>query len=226
MFLRPIGQILPLRGRERARGIARGADNGYNCPMGLGKAFPPLAGAVVVFLLILAPLCARAETPGSRAPDFTLKDLAGNYTSLTAHRGRVVLLHFWATWCAPCKDEIPLLDSLQKKYSQQGLSVLALASDSGEEAVREFLGETPVTYRVIHDRGAKVARSYGVLPIPVTFLINRQGVIVKRYAGGRDWLSPEITGEIERLLSAKDEGSALTPASRPVPPFVFPGKGK
>lgn len=197
---------------------------------GLGKAFSPSKGALVVLFLIFASLCAatqaRAETSGSRAPDFTLKDLEGRYTSLTAHRGRVVLLHFWATWCVPCKDEIPSLDGLAKKYSRQGLSVLALASDSGEEAVREFLEETPVAYRVIHDRGSKVARMYGVLPIPVTFLIDRQGLIVKRYPGGRDWLSPGIVAEIERLLSVKDEGSALTPASRPVTPFAFPDKGK
>jgi len=198
--------------------------------MGLGSAFSPSKRALVVFLLVLAHLCAgaqaRAETPGTRAPDFTIKDIQGNYTSLTAHRGKVVLLHFWATWCLPCKDEIPSLDSLQKKYSQKGLSVLALATDSSEEAVREFLRETPVTYRVIHDRGAKVAKTYGVLPIPVSFLIDMQGVVVRRYPGGRDWLSPEITVEIERLLSGKEEGSALTPASRPVPPFVFPEKGK
>jgi peroxiredoxin len=186
----------------------------------------PGRGAVLALLLaiVFLPACARASggLSGTRAPDFVIKDLKGSYTSLAGLRGSVVLIHFWATWCTPCKDELTRLDALQRKYSGKGLRVLALSLDTSEEGIRDFLKKHPVSLTVIQDRGSRVAKLYRVMPIPVSFLIDRRGTVVKKYAGSVDWLSPGLSAVVEGLLGMGEQGSGLTPASREFPPFRFP----
>lgn len=181
-----------------------------------------IASALLLAIVFL-PASAHASggLTGARAPDFVMKDIKGNYTSLAGLRGSVVLVHFWATWCTPCKDELARLEALQEKYAARGLRVLAFSLDTSEEAIRDFIREHPVSYSVIHDRGARVAKLYGVKPIPVSFLIDKGGVLVEKYAGSRDWLSPGLSAEVEGLLGTGAQGSDLTPASREFPPFKF-----
>lgn len=137
--------------------------------------------------------------PGTRAPQFSLKDAGGTYVSLTTLRGKVVVLNFWSTWCPPCRDEIPSLNRLYERYGDNGLVVLGVSTGSPASQVRGFLKDNAVSYPVLLD-GLEVSRLYKVYTIPSSFLIDRGGVIVERYLGEKDWSSPEITEKIETLL--------------------------
>jgi peroxiredoxin len=125
--------------------------------------------------------------PGKSAPEFALKEVNGNYISLTSLRGKVVVLNFWATWCPPCKDEMPSLDMLYKRYKDRGVRVLAVTADSSESKIVNFLKKTPVSYSILLDKDTEVIKLYRVYSI-------------EKYIGEENWLSPGITDTIERLL--------------------------
>jgi peroxiredoxin len=137
---------------------------------------------------------------GQKAPEFTLKDLAGNQVSLSSFRGKTVLLNFWATWCPPCKDELPTIEKLHQSTKQRGLVVLAVSVDTSAAKVKDFVKEHPVSYSVLHDATLTVSRSYKVFSLPMTFIIDKRGVIVEKHFGHRDWSKPDIVTSIEALL--------------------------
>ena len=139
---------------------------------------------------------ALAQRPAS--PAFTLTDLEGKPLQLAAFRGKVVLLDFWATWCAPCKIEVPHLVALQKKYGSQGLQIVGISMDDDLAPVKAFAQEFSINYPVVLGN-AELARSYGgVLGLPVAFLIDRDGRIVKRLDG--DAKLQGLEKEIAELL--------------------------
>ena len=138
---------------------------------------------------------------GKKAKDFTLKDLKGNDVSLSDYNGKVVLLNFWATWCPPCRSEMPSIEKLHKKYSDKGLVVLAVATDrKGEEIVKPFVDEKGLTFTVLIDSSADVSDSYGVIGLPTTYVIGRDGTILEKEMGGADWFSKEIQAYFEELM--------------------------
>jgi len=154
----------------------------------------PTAWALLAALLLAAG-CARQEakqgaappdagTLGSKAPDFELSDLSGKTVRRSDFQGKVVILDFWATWCGPCRQEVPDFVRLQAKYRQQGLVVVGLSLDAdGAKAVRPFAEEFNVNYPMLL-ANADTARLYGgVLGIPTTFVLDRQGRIVKKFIG-------------------------------------------
>ena len=124
------------------------------------------------------------DAKGQTAPDFELKDLAGNNVRLSDYHGKVVLLNFWATWCPPCKEEMPWFVDLQKRYGAQGLQVIGVAmDDSGEKAIASFAQRLGVNYPVLLGKES-VAQAYGdVQFLPDTFYIDRQGRIVSHVQG-------------------------------------------
>jgi len=135
------------------------------------------------------------ETPTAPgvAPDFILNDLDGKPVKLSDYRGKVVLLNFWATWCPPCKGEIPHFNDLVKQYGPKGFVVLGVSVDKGGVAtVKKFKANSPVEYTVVMDNGQVANRYQLILPeedrggIPNTFLIDRQGNIKKTFVGYRD----------------------------------------
>lgn len=142
----------------------------------------------------------QPETPGSReaAPDFMLSDLNGQELRLSAYKGRVVLLNFWATWCDPCRREIPRFVELQKKYRDRGFQVIGISLDDDVKAVPPFYRDYKMNYPVaVGD--AKLAESFGnILGLPVNFLIDRDGRIAARHLGEAD--IPQLEDEIESLL--------------------------
>ena len=138
---------------------------------------------------------------GQRAPDFTLKDINGNSVSLSSFKGKVILLNFWATWCPPCRSEIPSMNKLYQKLKGRGFMILAVSTDRAVVDVKDFLKTMPVNFPVVVDYNLTVSRSlYKVFMLPTTFLIDRKGVIVEKYFGDQDWTEPEIVKEIESLL--------------------------
>jgi len=148
-----------------------------------------------------APLTAVGEHPP--APDFTLTTLSGTSLSLADLRGKVVLLNFWATWCGPCRKEMPAIEALYQRYKDQGLEVLAISLDKLSTAVVEaFVKEMGVTYRVALDPTWATARTYAVRAVPATFLIDRAGNVVLRELGERDWMEEAKQRAVEGLLQA------------------------
>ncbi|MFB3915865.1 MAG: peroxiredoxin family protein [Terriglobales bacterium] len=121
---------------------------------------------------------------GKLAPEFELKDLDGNTVRLSDYRGKAVLLNFWATWCPPCKEEMPWFVDLQKEYGPQGLEVLGVAmDDAGRDTIANFIQSMSVNYKILLGT-ENVADAYGgVQALPTTFCIGRDGKIVSRVFG-------------------------------------------
>ncbi|MGE5177649.1 MAG: TlpA family protein disulfide reductase [Bacteroidota bacterium] len=143
---------------------------------------------------------ARAEI-GSPAPEFTLADLNGVQVASSSLRGKVVILDFWATWCPPCREEIPHFVSLQSKYRDQGLQIVGVSLDAGgAKDVKPFADEHDVNYTMLIGN-EDIARTYGnIYAIPTTFVLDRSGKIVQRFVG---FTAPEvIEATIKPLLTA------------------------
>jgi peroxiredoxin len=139
---------------------------------------------------------------GSTAPDFMLKDVAGNNTALSFYKGKIVLLEFWATWCPPCKASIPDMVELQKKYQERGFTVLGVSIDTDSDAaakVAQFSSLHGITYPVLIADEA-VPMTYNVMSIPTSFLISRNGTVISSYIGYFDDYSKKISAEIEKHL--------------------------
>jgi peroxiredoxin len=152
--------------------------------------------------LLAAALWARGRAP-AMAPDFALPDLAGQAVRLSAHRGQVVLVNLWATWCPPCRDEMPSMERLYQRLKDRGFVLLAVSQDEGgRTAVQAFVEQMQITFPVLLDPAGEVGRKYGVWGFPESFLVDRDGRIVERVIGPRDWASPAEIARIEALLAA------------------------
>lgn len=123
---------------------------------------------------------------GAVAPDFSLPNVAGGQLALSAYRGKVVLLDFWATWCDPCRDEIPRFVDLQTKFGDRGLQIIGVSMDDGPEPVRDFYLRFKMNYPVVIGN-AKIGELYGgVLGLPIAFLVERDGRIYAKHTGATD----------------------------------------
>lgn len=152
---------------------------------------------VLVATTLLASSCRETgsgESPSAlggvdtaSAPEFTLPDLDGQLVRLADFQGKVLLLDFWATWCGPCRMEIPHFKQLTEKYGSRGFIVVGVAMDEkGAEVVRPFVTENGISYRVVIGDAYTARRYGGVQALPTTFLIDRNGHLVKKYVGYRD----------------------------------------
>lgn len=136
-----------------------------------------------------------------QAPDFTASTLSRTQIQLSGLRGKVILLNFWATWCGPCRTEMPSIDTLYRKYKDRGLEVLAVNLDTLSTAVvEEFVKEVTVTFPIVLDPGWSTARTYRVIGLPTTYLIDRGGNVVVREVGARDWAADVSETAVQDLL--------------------------
>jgi len=135
--------------------------------------------STVAGLAIMIPLSGRCDEPlvGQPAADFALRSLASANVRLSEHRGEVVLINFWATWCGPCRQEMPLLDELYAKYQRAGFTLLGVNIDATAAQAGEMVRVLKVTYPILIDDRQEVSRSYQVGTMPLTVLIDRQGVV-------------------------------------------------
>ncbi|MDQ6958596.1 MAG: TlpA disulfide reductase family protein [Mariprofundaceae bacterium] len=136
------------------------------------------------------------------APDFTLAMLGGGEKALADYRGKVVLLHFWATWCVPCRHEMPQIERLWRRYRDDGLVVLGVNVDRGNlQAVRQFVQQRNLSFPVVIDPEGEVRNRYEVRGLPTTYLIDRDGKIIGRIIGERKWNGRQATAIFKQLLA-------------------------
>ncbi len=133
------------------------------------------------------------------APDFSIEDLDGVVHTLSAYRGKVVILNFWATWCPPCREEMPSMERAWQKLRHEDVVMLAVNVGEDEDSVFEFTASYPVEFPLLLDRESAVIGNWPVRVLPTTFVIDPQGKIVYRAIGGRDWSAPEMLLKIRAL---------------------------
>jgi cytochrome c biogenesis protein CcmG/thiol:disulfide interchange protein DsbE len=157
-----------------------------------------------VFLAILTVLvvgCYRGSRPpriGTAAPDFTVQD-SDRRVVLSELRGKVVVLNFWATWCAPCVEEMPSLVQLQQRFKDKGLSVVGVSIDVDGDAYHKFLRDYKVDFLTVRDPDQKTANLYGSFKWPETYIIDRNGIVRRKFIGAVEWSQPEIVDFLSKL---------------------------
>lgn len=158
--------------------------------------------SIFAFTLPLA-LCAcysgtRPPRIGSQAPDFTVQDSQTKVT-LDQYRGQVVVLNFWATWCPPCVEEIPSLVEMQRRMKAKGVTVIAVSVDVDENAYKQFVKDHNVNLLTVRDPSQKSNDLYGTFKFPETYVIDRKGVMRRKFIGAVDWTDPEIAEFLSKL---------------------------
>ncbi len=138
------------------------------------------------------------------APAFTLPDINEKKVSLSDFKGKVVLLNFWATWCGPCRAEMPSLNRLYAAFKNDGFVALAVSIDPSEKPVKSFVSEKGLAFPVLMDPEKEAYFDlYAVFALPTSYLIDRNGIIVEKIMGDREWDSPDMKNRISSLLKRK-----------------------
>jgi cytochrome c biogenesis protein CcmG/thiol:disulfide interchange protein DsbE len=168
---------------------------------------------IVLAGLVLGGAAITWVAPDSRveinrpAPSFQAVNLATrDSSSLEDYRGSVTLVNIWATWCLPCRDEMPSMQKLYDSLGSQGFRIAAISIDEGNsEDVMAFARKFDLTFDILHDRSGAVERLFQTTGVPESFLLDRRGILVKRVIGAHDWSSSANIGVVERLLQQPEE---------------------
>ena len=142
---------------------------------------------------------------GSAAPAFTAKDVhSGATRTLADYRGQVVLLNVWATWCEPCKVEMPSMEELYKGYGPRGVHIVAVSIDDavGEDSIRAYAKQLGLTFEILHDPTHAIERAYQTTGYPESFVIDRGGIIRRKWISATDWNAPASRALFDELLGA------------------------
>ena len=135
------------------------------------------------------------------AQDFSLPTLRGDYLKLSDYRGKVVFLNIWATWCPPCRDEMPSMESLYQKLKGRDFELLAVSIDrEGEKVVRPFAAKYGLTFPVLLDPDSKTYRLYGLTGVPESFVVDKNGVVIHKVIGPQDWMGKEWLEYFDRII--------------------------
>jgi peroxiredoxin len=165
----------------------------------------PSASALIGLTLVLAA-CGRPASSGGAvgdaAPAYAAVTPAGDSVRLDALRGDAVLLNVWATWCAPCRDEMPALETLHRTFGGAGLRVLGASVDirASDGDVARFVRDNGITFLILRDPTDRVSRTFGFIGVPNTVLIDRRGVITRRWSGPFDPAAPDVAAAIRQAL--------------------------
>jgi peroxiredoxin len=157
--------------------------------------------SITVCLILLLAGCDRGTAPkniGRLAPEFSLQDGQGKI-SLRQFRGQVVVLNFWASWCPPCIDETPSLVTMQQRLKARGITVVGVSSDEDEQAYRRFVQEYGINFPTVRDPSEKVEHLYGTVKIPETYIIDRNGVLRRKFVSEVNWNSPEVLSYLSTM---------------------------
>jgi cytochrome c biogenesis protein CcmG/thiol:disulfide interchange protein DsbE len=168
--------------------------------------FSPLLAIALTALLTGCYHGSKPSSIGNAAPDFTIQDSDRSVT-LSQLRGKIVVLNFWATWCPPCIEEMPSLVQLQKQFQDKGVTVLAVSVDDDANDYHKFLKDHGIDFLTVREGGTKtdtgvispVANKYGTLKIPETYIIDRNGIVRRKFIGPVDWKQQEIVEYLSRI---------------------------
>jgi cytochrome c biogenesis protein CcmG/thiol:disulfide interchange protein DsbE len=160
------------------------------------------ASVILAFILLVGLSgCYSGSRPpriGSNAPDFSVRD-SEHQVALAQFHGQIVVLNFWATWCAPCVEEVPSLVEMQRRMKAKGVTVVAVSIDVDESAYRQFVKNHNVNLVTVRDPDQKVSKLYGTFGWPETYIIDRTGVVRRKFIGPVDWTEPEVTDFLSKL---------------------------
>jgi peroxiredoxin len=169
---------------------------------------------LVLVPIALAAACSDEQRPatavvGEPAPAYAAPTMAGDTLSLADLRGDVVVLNIWATWCPPCREEMPGLEALQQRYAAEGLHVIGVSIDGRNAAgeVRSFLESNGITFTILHDADERVTRVFRTMGVPETYLIDREGRLVRRWIGKIDAESETIRSAVREALAGEQRRS-------------------
>ena len=137
---------------------------------------------------------------GKRAPDFTLPALGGGNISLADYRGKVVFLNIWATWCPPCRKEMPSMQKMYEHFKGKDFEMLTISIDENQSLVAPFMKELGLTFPVVFDPAQKVASQYKITGVPETYIIDKTGVVTHHLLGPGEWDNPGIISAFEGFV--------------------------
>jgi peroxiredoxin len=150
---------------------------------------------------LLKPLNLTAYPKGAIPPDFTARAMDDRELSLADLRGKVVIVNFWASWCLECRPEMPVLERLHRDFGARGLAVIGINAREAPATARRYAGDLGLSFPLVLDLDGKINVLYGVIGLPTTFLIGRDGRAVALAVGPRDWESPQARAVIEAMLA-------------------------
>ena len=156
--------------------------------------------AVIVATLTLSLPALAGGPTGGPPPAFTLAARAGQDVSLAQYKGQVVMLNFWASWCGPCRQEMPLLESIYRKYGKMGFTMIGVNVEPDSNAANEWLKATPVSFPILYDRDSKVSKLYDVAGMPSTVIIDRTGKLRVLHRGYKPGDENEYLDSIRTLI--------------------------
>lgn len=157
---------------------------------------------LALLLALALPASAQELKPwtGGATPALELSDMQGAKHRLADYRGKVVLVNFWATWCVPCRDEMPSIERLRSSLDNRRFAVLAVNLAEPESRIQKFLDAVRLNFPVLLDRDAKIARAWQAKMLPATYIVGPDGRIRYRHLGELDWSKPEIRAQIAGLM--------------------------
>lgn len=186
-----------------------------------------VVGAVVAVLAIALGTASHfmkdqlfPVTVGSAAPNFKAKELnSTTYKSLADYKGQVVVLNIWATWCEPCKEELPSLEKLHEAYGPHGLKLIAVSADKvvSDDSIRKFADHYGITFEILHDPTGSVEAAFQTTGYPETFVIGPEGSIRKKFIGADDWNSEGNRALIAQLLGLQTPRPVAETIDQPAP---------
>lgn len=159
------------------------------------------APVLIVLALAVSTACYQGSRPpriGAAAPEFVVQD-SDHRVALSDLRGKVVILNFWASWCPPCVEETPSMVQMANRVKDKGVAVLGVSVDVDGDAYHKFLKDYKIEYLTVRDADAKSSSLYGTFKYPETYIIDRNGVVRRKFIGAVDWNSPEVIDFITKL---------------------------
>ena len=165
---------------------------------------PSFKTAVRLFLLFIVTSVQAEqsltvlENP-QMAPDFTLQDMDGATHKLSDYRGKPVIVNFWATWCPPCREEMPSMERAWNKIKDQGIAMLAVNVGEEEDTIFTFTGDFPASFTILLDTSGKITEQWPIRGLPTTYVVSPEGKLVYRAIGGREWDDEQLLDQIRQL---------------------------
>ena len=157
-----------------------------------------ILGALLVGIFTIMPEAKKPVRLNDQVIPFQLPDLQGKLQGVP--QGKVVILNFWATWCPPCRKEIPSMIEMYSRLKDKGLEIIAVSEDKNADLLAPFVAEQKMNFTILHDPDSVVAHQYSVFAYPESFIIDRNGVIRQHLKGAVEWMQPDFYGYIEKLL--------------------------